>query len=149
MAYAKGTTVPAERSRAEIERILQKAGADQVSSGFTSEKAVVMFRMNSRYVRVDIPIPPFGDPKTANWAKKKGVFYGAERHTAEVRRRWRAMVLYLKAKIESIDSNIVDFDTAFMGHLVLPNKQTVAEFMQPQIAAAYSSGDMPKALPGY
>lgn len=152
MSYAKGTSVPKERSRAEVEMILTKYGADQVSSGFTAEKAVVMFRMKHRYIRIDLPLPKRGDPKTPNWQrspKDKLTYYDMAKADQEERRRWRAMVLYVKAKLESVESNIVSFEQAFMGHLVLPNKQTVSEFMQPQIEAAYQGGNMPKALPGY
>lgn len=144
MSYAENTSVPADRSRAECERILTKYGADQVSSGFTKEKVAVMFRMRERYVRITMPLPIAGI--TFN---KKRIRMGKECVERETRRRWRAMVLYIKAKLESIESEIVSFDTAFMGHLVLPNSQTVSEFMQPQIEAAYKGGAMPKQLPGY
>src|SRR6516165_3177484 len=36
---------------------------------------------------------------------------------------------------------------AFLGETVLPDKQTVAEYMAPQIEAAYATGQMPKLLP--
>lgn len=144
MSYAENTSVPVERSRAEAERILTKYGADQVSSGFTQEKVVIMFRMHGKYIRIDMPVPIAG--VTLN---RRRIRMAKEDSEKETRRRWRAMVLYIKAKLESVESQIVSFETAFMGHLVLPNKQTVTEFMKPQIEAAYGSGEMPKQLPGY
>lgn len=149
MTYAQNTSVPAERSRSEIERLLIKYKADQVSSGFTEDKAVVMFRLQGKYIRIDMPLPTRGDPNTRSYNQKKGIYYNSDKADQEVRRRWRAMLLYVKAKLESVESNIVSFETAFMGHLVLPNKQTVSEFMSKQIESAYASGDMPKQLPGY
>lgn len=144
MSYAENTSVPVERSRSECEKILTKYGADQVSSGFTAEKVVVMFRMKERYIRIDMPMPIKG--KSLN---KRRYIMCQNEIDQEGRRRWRAMVLYIKAKLESVESNIVGFETAFMGHLVLPNKQTVTEFMTPQIESAYKGGAMPLQLPGY
>lgn len=147
--YAQGTSVPVSRSQGEIEQILKRFGADQFSSGWTAVKAVIMFRMNERYIRIEVPIPPMGDLNTPSWNRKKGFYYNTDTHDAEVRRRWRAMVLYLKAKLESVNSEIISFEQAFLSHMLLPNKQTVHEYLAPQIEAAYSSGDMPKQLPGY
>lgn len=142
--FAEDTRVPAERSRAEVERTLSRFGADQFSSGWTTDKAVIMFRMKERYIRIEMPIAVHG--KTRN---KKNLVLSQDQVAQENRRRWRSMLLYVKAKLESVESEIVSFEEAFMAHVVLPNKQTVAQFMSPQIEAAYESGEMPKLLPGY
>lgn len=142
--FAEGTEVPVDRSRAEVERLLAKYGADQFSSGWVEGKSVVMFRARNRYIRIEMPTAIKGVTKN-----KKGYLLSEEHTAQENRRRWRAMVLYVKAKLESVESEIVSFEEAFMAHIVLPNRQTVSQFMTPQIEAAYSGGEMPKALPGY
>ena len=48
MAYAEKTNVSTDRSRAEIERTLQRYGADQFMYGWESERAMVGFRMAGR-----------------------------------------------------------------------------------------------------
>jgi hypothetical protein len=131
--YAEDTRVPIEQSRSEVEKILTKYGADQFSSGWTDAKAVVMFRMRERYVRVEMPLV---SPKDAKAPK-------------ENRRRWRALVLYLKAILESVESEIVVFEDAFMSHIVMPNGETLGKFLLPQIEDAYKSGKMPPQLPGW
>ncbi len=141
MSYAKGTSVPVDRSKAEVERVLTRYGADQFSSGWTGEKAVIMFRIKNRYIRIDLPLAIY--MKTRN---KRGVYLGKEHIEQENRRRWRALLLYVKAKLESVESNIVSFETAFMAHVVLPNRQTVGEYLSPQIEAAYRDGNMPNLL---
>ncbi len=50
--YAAGTSVPADRSRAELERLLVKYGADGFTTGFAENKAHVMFRMKNRMIRI-------------------------------------------------------------------------------------------------
>jgi hypothetical protein len=130
--YAQGTSVPIDRSKAELERCLVKYGADQCATGWSQEKAVVTFRMNNRHIRVLMPLDTDSTPKAAQ----------------ENRRRWRALVLYVKAKLESVESEIVSFENAFMAHIVLPGGGTVGEVMKPQIEHAYQTGKMPPLL-GY
>lgn len=141
MSYAKRTQVSAERSKAEIEKLLTTHGADQYASGWTSGKAVITFRMTDRHIRIEIPMPIHGLAKN-----KKGWILSQESCAQETRRRWRAMLLYVKSKLESVQSEIVSFEEAFMAHVVLPNRQTVSQFMAPQIQSAYTSGKMPPLL---
>lgn len=141
MSYAEGTSVPIDRSKTEIERILTKYGADQYSSGWAEGRAVIMFRMKDRFIRIDMPLPINGKAKN-----KKGHILSKSSVESEIRRRWRCMVLYVKAKLESVESEIVTFEDAFMAHIVLPDRQTVSQFMSQQIAEAYTSGAMPKQL---
>lgn len=63
-----------------------------------------------------------------------------------MRRRWRALSLSIKAKLETVASGISEFETEFMAYMVLPNGKTVAENILPEIARAYETGKMPKLL---
>src|SRR5699024_6116634 len=44
-----------------------------------------------------------------------------------VRQRWRALVLLVKAKLEAVESGIVEFETEFLAQTVLPSGRTVEE----------------------
>lgn len=147
MAYAENTKVSVSQSRVEIEKLLQKYGADQMASGWTQNRAVISFRMHSRYIKIEMPLPIL-EKDVSSWNRKKGQYYDMVSVEKETRRRWRSILLYCKAKLESVESNIVSFEEAFMAHILLPNKQTVAQFMGPQIQSAYTNGQMPKLLPG-
>ena len=146
--YAEDTAVPVDRSRGEIEKILVKYGADQYASGWGENRAVITFKIHNRGVRIEMPLPKLSDPKTYTHARKKGEFYSTDAVAKETRRRWRCLVLYVKAKLESVESNIVTFEQAFMAHIILPNRQTVGEWATPQIENAYQNGKMPPLLPG-
>lgn len=39
------------------------------------------------------------------------------------------------------------FEDEFMAHIVLPNQQTVGDWMRPQIEEAYQTGQLPPMLP--
>lgn len=66
----------------------------------------------------------------------------------EGRRRWRCLVIAIKAKLECVESGITTLEDEFMAHIVLPNGQTVGHVMLPQINASYEDGEMPPLL-GY
>lgn len=126
--YAQNTKVPAIRSREEVEQILKRYGASHF--GFATMPGVVMlaFESRGRRVRFKVPVP---DPEKAPQAH---------------RQKWRAVVLAIKSKLESVESGIEQFDEAFMAQIVLPDGRTMGEFAQPQIAKAYASGQMPPLL---
>jgi len=70
-------------------------------------------------------------------------------HQQEVRRRWRALALAVKAKLEVVASGIVGFDSEFMPYIVMPDGKTVAEHVSPSIAEAYAGGKMKALLPKF
>ena len=123
--YAERTRVPVPQSRAEIERVLTRYGADAFGYGWDGGRAVVSFRAHSRFVRFAIEIP--------------------EQAQAE-RQRWRALLLVIKAKLEAVESGVTSFEEEFLAHVVLPDNQTVGDWMLPQVELAYEQGDMPKLL---
>lgn len=55
--------------------------------------------------------------------------------------------MVIKAKFEAIESGVSCFDDEFMAHIVLPDGQTISDYMLPQIETAYSTKEMPALLP--
>jgi hypothetical protein len=133
--FAQTTKVPVSRSREEIERALTKYGADQFVSGWERGRSMLGFRVKSRQVRFELPLP---------------AIEGTARQQADAeqehRRRWRALLLVIKAKLEAVSSDISTFEHEFLAHIVLPNNQTVASALLPQLAEAYKTGTMPRLL---
>jgi hypothetical protein len=136
MAYAKHTEVPVAKSRAEIEALLEKAKAKQYGTAVDYDQmtARVQFKLHDRIVRFTVLLPD-----------KKKLGDGARFAQAE-RQRWRALLLVLKAKLESVESQIETFEHAFLSQIVMPNDQTAGELLNPIIAFAYKTGRMPKQL---
>lgn len=125
--YAEGTKVPVGQSRAELERILERYGAEAFMYGVDGDRAVIQFRASGRLVRFDLPLDKADEQET--------------------RRRWRALVLVVKSKLEAVESEIVTFEEEFLAHIVLPDGTKVADWMGPQLEEAYSTGQMPELLP--
>jgi hypothetical protein len=136
--FAEGTEVPAERSRGEIERILMRFGADQFMYGWRGDAAVIAFRAHARHIRFLLPMPTAQELRGSRRADAKD---------RETRRRWRALALCIKAKLEAVATGIETFEDAFLAQMVLPNGQTMAEYAHPLVAKAYETGAMPNLLP--
>lgn len=151
--YAEKTSVDASKSRAEIERILIRYGADQFMYGWDdnseSLKAIVAFRMNNRYIKFFLPMPSKAEFNITKGTRrrKRSPELALKAWEQATRQRWRALALVIKAKLEAVESGITEFETEFMAHIVLPDGQTVGQFMLPQIALAYDKKKMPGLLP--
>lgn len=134
--YAEGTSVPVERSRAEIERLVLRHGATSFGHLSSAEGATVFFEVRGRRLRFTLPLP------------KRNAFRSEDKWRAEERRRWRCLLLAIKSKFETVNNGIVSFDEEFLAHIVMPGtKETVGAWAAPQIAAAYERGaHMPPLL---
>lgn len=133
--YAERTSVPVNQSRAEIERLLEQHGASGFIFGTTNGQALLAFEMKERRLRFLVPMPV---------ANKTG---SNEKQVAgEQRRRYRALLLVLKAKLEAVVSQIVTFDEEFLAHIVIEGNTTVGDRMVPAIPQALKSGGLPPLL---
>lgn len=126
--YAAKTKVPISQSRAEIERLLVRAGAEAFAFGWEGGKSVLQFRIAGRFVRFTVPAP---DARLSQSAYEQ-----AERQ------RWRAMLLVVKGKLESVESGIETFEEAFLAHVVVPDGSVVKDWLGPQLERAYRTGRM-------
>lgn len=148
MQYAQGTTVGVDRTRAEIEKIICRYGADQFISGFEERRAFIMFRRDGRNVRFILPLPAIDDDCIISTPGGRFRPRGSRQHALEdeTRRRWRALLMVIKAKLEAVASGITHFEEEFLAHIILPDGQTVGTWLAPQIATAYANGSMPRNL---
>lgn len=147
--YAARTHVAADRSRAEIERILTRYGATGFIYGWEGPRAIIAFRMHDRHVKFLLPMPDKADvSRTPQGRTRRGGALDLA-HQQEVRRRWRALTLAVKAKLEVVASGIVGFDDEFLPYIVMPDGKTVAEHVGPMIADAYATGKVKALLPHF
>ncbi len=149
MPYAESTTVSAHNSRAEIEKILQRYGADSFMYGWETDRAMVQFRANERIIRFIVDMPDRDDPEFTNTptGRMRSIAQTEKAWEQGTRQRWRALALVIKAKLEAVDAGITEFESEFLAHILLPDGTSVGDWVLPAVAEAYESGDMPKALP--
>lgn len=150
MAYAEGTSVSVDKSRAEIERTLERYGADQFSYGRDDTRGIacIEFRSHDRHVRFVLRLPQISERRFTETptGKERSTDAAYKAWEQACRQRWRALALCVKAKLEAVEAGISEFEEEFLAHIVLPGNQTAGDWLRPQIARAYTTGDMPKSL---
>lgn len=122
-----------EKSRTEIERLLRHHGATGFATSWDRDRFMVLFELRSRRVRFDIPAPSAKEYPEGKWE-------------AENRRRWRALLLILKAKLELVASGDTDFEAEFLANLVLANGSTLGAHLLPTLSDVLDSSKMPNLL---
>lgn len=138
--------VSVPKSRAEIEDLLIRYGADGFAYAVNPQKAQILFTACGQRVRFDLAFPP---KETFRINKAKPSWSARYRRTdaqvdevyeAEMRRLWRALALVIKAKLEAVSSGIVTFESEFLAHFVLPNGNTVGAEVTPKLAEMRATG---------
>lgn len=127
--YAEGTKVSVDTSRGEITGILAKHGVARMGWMGSPEGDDLMFELGGGSYRFRIVKPTPDElrerdgseyvyPHNVDWATKAD---------QEWRRRWRANVLLLKAKLEFIEGGDTTFDRELLPYRVLKGGQTLEE----------------------
>lgn len=143
--YAADTEVPADRSRAEIERTLVRYEANDFAYGWKATQVTIGFTIAGRHVKIDVPMPDRSDRRFTHHTRGLRTPAAAEaEYERATRQRWRALALVIKAKLEAVASGISTVEREFLADTMMPNGQTVHEWTAPAIVAAYASTRMPE-----
>lgn len=129
--FAAKTKVPVDQTRNEIERTLVKYGASRFAYFSEDGRAIIVFEAEDRRLRFDLPLPQGDSDKIAQSRRQK----------------WRALLLAIKSKLESVESGIETFEEAFLAHVVMPDGITVGQHARSGIESAYKSQKMQALLP--
>lgn len=106
--FASGTVVTVEKSQMQIQSLVRAHGATMFSAGWLAKgQAAVEFSIKGRRVRFTITAPTGND------------------RDGEERRRWRCLLLAIRAKLEIVASGISEFDEEFLAHVVTDTGETV------------------------
>lgn len=126
--FAEGTTTSVETSRAELTAILTKNGVRRMGwYGDADAGDELHFEYHGGQYRMRITRPTDEETRTAySHLYAPQVDWIAKRE-AEWRRRWRATVLLLKAKMEFIDGGDTTADRELMPYRVLQDGRTLEE----------------------
>lgn len=132
MPYAKNTTVSIAKSRAEIEQLVFKYAGRDTNFSFAQMKglAAILFTAHGRQVKFTVPTTT--QEEGAEKAKHKRCLHPSDAQIdawrdKEERRRWRALLLIIKAKLEAVESGIHTFEQEFLAHIVVEDTTTIYE----------------------
>ena len=148
MSYASGTSVSVASTITDIEKTLSRFGADQFMFGYDQSVAMVSFRYGKYVVRFEIDYPHVSDFNKTETGRNRTKAQTVKEWESEKKRRMRSLLLVIKAQLVAVSDNICSFERMFFGNIVLPNNQTMNDYMLPQLTKALDSGVMPmSALP--
>jgi hypothetical protein len=127
--FAEGTTVSVDSSRGEITGILAKHGVERMAWAHEPEGDKLTFELEGHRFLFTIDKPTAADvrardgdqytyPHNVDWEAKA---------TAEWRRRWRANVLLLKAKLEFASGEASTTLRELMPYALLKDGRTLEE----------------------
>lgn len=149
--YAQDTSVSTDKSISEIRNTVRRYGASEFMHAEGDTQAVIMFSMHDRRVMFRVNMP---DPKSKAFThtpERGSRRTEAAAHQAweqACRARWRSLALVVKAKLEAVASGITEFETEFLGNIVMPGTSvTVGEFVKEDLRLAYEVGHMVPLLP--
>jgi hypothetical protein len=149
VAYAATTDVPVERSKAQIEALLTKYGAQGYHTGWQAATAddpgwdAVEFMWKGKVIRFRVPRPSPKKPdgKSQPWAMDRYGFMLKDAQLQKVveqqnRSRWRVLFLVIKAKLEAVEAGVSIFEDEFLSFIVTGSGRTVGEILLPRLEAA-------------
>ena len=130
--YAEGTAVQVQSSRGEISGILASHGCQRMAWGTEPSRDSLQFELDGKLFRFTITKPTVDDLKRMyredgrDWSR---VYDQQAKVDGEWRRRWRAHVLLIKAKLEFIDGGDTTLEREFLPYAVMADGRTVAELI--------------------
>ena len=146
-SYARNTQVGLDRSKAEIEKILMRFGADKFMYGSSRDGAGIAFIYKGRTIKIELPLPPIEDFATTHSGKRqrtKIATYDAWQQACK--ESWRALTLLIKAKLAADENGITTFENEFLAYTCLPDGTPLG--LHPELTKVIDTGKMPKLLIG-
>ena len=146
MTYAAGTSVGEDRSRAELQWLLEKFGADrfgfQVDNAAHLAKITFMYKEAYFLFRLPLARPEDKQVKFTPGGKARCMNQISQLLACENRRRWRSLCLAIKAMLVGVEDGIFNFGEVFMPYMIWGDGRTTAETLLPVAEDCLKSGGM-------
>lgn len=146
MAYAENTKVPLEQSIAEIIGMVRKAGAQQLGQFQERDRFLIMFTLGDRQMKFTVPlVTTYDGPLRSGNGRPVDAKARIEQMN---RQKGRALMLVIKAKLESVESGVETFEQAFLANIVVHGGQTVYDEIRKPLALQYTEGKIAPLMLG-
>ncbi len=123
--YAEATRVSVSKSKTEIEKTLMRYGCDEFFYGIAARGTAIGFKFKGREIKLNIPLPDRNEYRQNQTGETKW--------KQEQRRRWRVLLLWIKANLELIETGLISFEDVFLAQTCLPDGNTISHYIQPLI----------------
>lgn len=141
--YARGTTVPVQRSIAELQALASRFGAKRFGYATDDEgSSVITFATDQRAYRLEVNPSEPEEHKFTPTGQLRGAVARSTMARDETARRWRSLALLMKALLVAVDDGLMDTQTALLPWTLLPDGTTIGQWAGPALDDAYGSGSM-------
>ena len=143
--FADSTKVNVERTRAEIERCLQRFGADGFAYGYEGDHHYIGFRIKGRQVRMELQLPKRDEKRFTLTPARRFQRTADEVYKAweqGCRQRWRSLLLVVKAKLAAIQDGISTVEREFMADLVVDGRRVGDVVLPAYLRAIETNGPL-------
>lgn len=148
--FAADTSVPMDRSIAEIRATVRRYGANEFMHMESDERAAVSFTMHGRRILFRVPMPDRKDRAFTHTetGKPRAASVSEAAWEQACRASWRALALVIKAKLEAVEVGIVVFEDEFLANTVPPGSSvTFGEAIREPMRVAHESQSTTPLLP--
>ncbi len=149
--YAAGTSVSIDQTQMEIKSLLMRYGAsDFMFAESKNGNAVIGFRYDGRMYRINVSLPATDDPVigfSPNGRQRTGA-QTKKFWKQACRSVWRAVRMYIYARLEAVEIGITTMEEAFLADTMLSDGVRMAERAAVALEKEYASGK-PFALLGF
>jgi len=146
--FAKNTKVSMDSSRAELERLLRRAGATKTMTGWDGNTAFVAFVLEGVPIRQKVTMPSRESFSKTGQGRDRRQEAALRAWEQGCRQRMREFVQLLKAKLIGVSIGLRTIEHEFFSDICLPTGQTVFEQQAEELHTAMAAGRMPKMLLG-
>lgn len=151
-SFAKDTSVSVQKTRMEIECLLEKHRATRTFTGIEEGRAVIGFEYADRRVQFELKLPLLESFKEKrhrgrSWPVKLSPEQQRKEWEQACRTVWRGLLLTIKAKFVSIEAGVESFEEAFLAQVVIPGTGRFGTWAKLQLERAYGTGQMLPMLP--
>jgi len=147
--YAHATTTTKTATLAELEKVLTKYGCTTFIAGTQEGDATIAFQVHALNILMRLPLPKITENRFQYTPSGRGRDDTAifNEWQAAVRATWRALLLFVKAKLVGVDQGLTTIEQEFLPYILLPGGGTFGDTVIPQIREAYDTGQVPPLLP--
>lgn len=146
MAYAENTNIELETSIAEIVAMVKRAGGERVGQFHDGDRYYIWFTLDARQIRFTVPlVTEYKGPARHSNGREVDKGKWLEQRN---RQKGRALMLVIKAKLESVESGVETFEQAFLANIMMTDKRTVYEHVKEPLELVYAGGEVKPLLLG-
>ena len=151
--YARTTQVSVEKTRSELEHLLQRVGADNVGYMIRGSRFTWLFTLEDRNIMIEVPLPDRWDrviTHTPQTRVERSESSAQAAYEQAVKQRHRQTLLWIRAKLEAVAVGITTVEDEFLPQTVVGNTGvTVGTWLRDQVNELGPGKPMPALAPGH